>query len=62
MLEELEVWEFWEAWLDWDDDDVMEEAAVAAATTAGLRWERRLPSSDCSDRYGAAGSCGEAAH
>lgn len=44
MLEELEVWEVWEDWEDWEE---VEE------TTAGLRWDRRLPSSDCSDRYGA---------
>lgn len=38
MLEELEVWE---------EDEEEEEAA------AGLRWDRREPSKDCSDRYGA---------
>lgn len=43
MLEELEVWEDWE---DWEEEGEEE-------TTAGLRWDRRLLSSDCSDRYGA---------
>lgn len=40
MLEELEVWEE-------EVEDKEEEAA------AGLRWDRREPSKDCSDRYGA---------
>lgn len=53
MLEELEVWddcEDWDAWVDWDD---WEEEDEDEETTAGLRWDSRLPSSDCSDRYGA---------
>lgn len=55
MLEELEVWEFWEDWLDWEDEDEeVEEEVEEVETTAGLRWDRRLLSSDCSDRYGAA--------
>lgn len=41
MLEELEVWE--------EDEDEEEEEEAAA----GLRWDRREPSKDCSDRYGA---------
>lgn len=41
MLEELEVWE--------EDEDEEEEEEAAA----GLRWDRRVPSKDCSDRYGA---------
>lgn len=42
MLEELEVWE------EEDEDEEEEEEAAA-----GLRWDRREPSKDCSDRYGA---------
>lgn len=58
MLEELEVWEFWEDWLDWEDEEVEvdEDEEEEVETTAGLRWDRRLPSSDCSDRYGAGGA------
>lgn len=44
MLEELEVWEE----EDKDEDEEEEEEAAV-----GLRWDRREPSKDCSDRYGA---------